>query len=225
MNSLRPAASLLPLTDAAPLSGILSLPRRLPSGAALLCFLHGHGEAQPMDPVMATTMHGPLFAGSALDDEGLALPFLVLAPQLPVAGDHWHVHAARIAEQVQRVERQYATDPARRYLCGFSFGGNGVYDLGYRQPGFWSALWAVDPTRVPETALSMPLWLSIGSTARPYSAEAIARLRSEPLAAEAAEVPAHVTRLHHDAGLGHVETAQDAFADVRAYRWLLRHTR
>ncbi len=217
----RPVSSLQLLTNIAPLAGVLSLPQRPHPRPALLCFLHGHGEAQPMDAVTAMTMHGPLNPESVVDAEGLVLPFVVVAPQLPVAGDHWHVQADRVAALVHEIETRYVTDPTRRYLTGFSFGGNGVFDLGHRQPDFWAALWAVDPTRIPEPDLTAPLWLSVGSSARAVAATTVMRLRSAELEADAPDAPVGAARVHMDQGEGHVETAQHAYADARVYRWLL----
>jgi len=224
-HPLRPHASLQPLDDVAPLSGVMSLPRRPRPGMAILCFLHGRGEAQPMDPVTAMTMHGPLHALSAIDTVDPAPPFLVVAPQLPVAGDLWHEQTDRVAELVRRIEVRYATDPARRYLTGFSFGGNGVFALGQRLPGFWSASWAVDPPRRPDPDLAGPLWFSIGSSARPGAEESIARLGSIALADDAGDAPPGAARVHLDQGEDHVGCARRAYADARIYRWLLRHRR
>lgn len=224
-NTHRPHDSLQPLEGAAPLSGLLSLPRRSRPGAALLCFLHGRGEAQPMDPVTAMTMHGPLHPESAVDSEGLALPFVVVAPQLPRAGDLWHEQTERVAAIVRETEARYATDPAHRYLTGFSFGGNGVFDLGHRLPGFWGALWAVDPTRRPEPDLAAPLWLSLGSSARAGAATSIELLRSVALDPVALDAPPGATRVHLDQGEDHVGSARRAYADARIYRWLLAHRR
>ena len=221
----RSPASLQLLTNIAPLSGVLSLPQAQHPRPALLCFLHGLGEAQPMDAVTALTMHGPLNPVSAVDAAGLEMPFVVVAPQLPVAGDHWHVQADRVAALVQEIETRYSADPARRYLAGFSFGGNGVFDLGHRQPQLWAALWAVDPTRIPEPDLAAPLWLSVGSSARPVAATTVMRLRSIGIEVDAPDAPVGATRIHLDRGEGHTETARSAFADPRIYRWLLRQPR
>lgn len=224
-HPLRPPASLQALEDVAPLSGVLSLPRRPRPGAALLCFLHGHGEAQPMDPVKAMTMHGPLHPLSAVDALDQGPPFVVVAPQLPRAGDLWHEQTERVATLVRQIETRHGTDPSRRYLTGFSFGGNGVFDLGHRLPGFWSALWAVDPTRLPEPALAAPLWLSLGSSARPHAAQSLRRLRSTAITGDDADAPPGATRVHLDQGEDHVGSARRAYADARIYRWLLTHRR
>ena len=178
-----------------------------------------------MDPVTAMTMHGPLHPQSAIDAEGLAAPFVVIAPQLPRAGDLWYEQADRVVALVRETEAHYGTDPARRYLTGFSFGGNGVFDLGHRQGDFWSALWAVDPTRLPEPDLAPPLWLSLGSSARAAAASSVKRLGSTAVDGDAADVAPEARRLHLDQGEDHVTTARRAYADVRIYRWLLAHRR
>ncbi|HET7363635.1 MAG TPA: prolyl oligopeptidase family serine peptidase [Burkholderiales bacterium] len=71
--------------------------------------------------------------------------FIVLAPQLPRAGDLWHRYADDVRALVADVCAKQAVDAARLYLTGFSYGGNGVFDLGLAQPDLWAALWAVDP--------------------------------------------------------------------------------
>lgn len=223
----RPIASLQALPPCEPLTGVLSLPPRLRPGAPLLCFLHGRGEAQPEAAPATLSRHGPLYPLSALDapfEQDGAAGFVVVAPQLPVAGDHWHEHADRVRRLVEEVEAHHDTDPSRRYLTGFSFGGNGVFDLGHRQAGFWAALWAVDPTRLPDPDLQPPLWLSLGSSARPKAAAAIARLGSVEVAIEDDGLPPSCgSRVHVDQGEDHVGCARRAYADARIYRWLLGH--
>ena len=224
-DSSHRGASLQRITRFAPLSGVISSPPSRRAGAALLCFLHGRGEAQPLDTVTAMTMHGPLGATSAVDAPGNNVDFVVVAPQLPIAGDHWHEQADRVVALVRAVEAEHGTDPSRRDLTGFSFGGNGVFDLAHRQREIWAALWAVDPTRIPEPDLVAPLWLSLGSSARPVTASSVARLGSVALDPDARDAPAGAPRLHLDLGQGHVETAERAYADARIYRWLATHVR
>src|ERR1044072_7021136 len=66
----------------------------------LLCFLHGYDEAAPVDVVGGVTRHGPLRPGSA----GRARSaFIVVAPQLPSAGDVWHRYADAVGEIVDGV--------------------------------------------------------------------------------------------------------------------------
>jgi poly(3-hydroxybutyrate) depolymerase len=125
----------------------------------LLCFLHGHGEAAPLPLEKAMGRHGPLNARSAISAKR---DFVVLAPQLPRAADIWHRYADEVRDAVAELSAQHAVDKARMYLTGFSYGGNGVFDLALAQPDLWAALWAVDPTRVPNQAPAQPLWLSAG---------------------------------------------------------------
>jgi len=138
----------------------------------------------------------------------------VLAPQLPIAGDRWHRHAAEVDALVSGIP---AIDARRCYLTGFSFGANGVFDLACAQPGRWAALWAVDPTRVPRHDPQLPVWLSFGEVSRTRKASYIEALRLQgDTAAE---------RVYADDGDDHVGAARRAYADERIYAWLLGHAR
>jgi hypothetical protein len=183
------------------------------SSPPLLCFLHGYGEAAPLDIFDALTMHGPLRAGNpaaAVDR------FVIVAPQLPLAGDLWYRHSPAVHDIVSRESQQHGCDVQRWYLTGFSFGGNGVFDLALAQPDTWAALWAVDPTRVPERDIARPLWLSFEEIARHQFSAFIARLSLEP-------ADETLTRDHvwTDDGENHVRTAALAYGNERAYDWLL----
>ncbi|HEU4452093.1 MAG TPA: hypothetical protein VFR81_03500 [Longimicrobium sp.] len=204
------------MIDAAPLRYLLSVP----SGEEgplrpLLCFLHGYDEAAPAEIVEGATRHGPLRPGSAAQARS---DFIVVAPQLPRAGDLWHRYADAVREIVDGVAAAAGADPSRAYLTGFSFGGNGVFDLALAQPGRWAALWAVDPTRVPRADVGRPAWLSIGSAAR-HAAEAfVAALGFQPAGADP-----EGDRLYLDERQDHVGSATRAYRDERIYRWLLSH--
>lgn len=65
----------------------------------------------------------------------------MVAPQLPVSGDFWHRHSDDVAAILGEVQTRYGGDQNRSFLTGFSFGGNGVLDLGLAQPDLWRALW------------------------------------------------------------------------------------
>lgn len=179
----------------------------------LLCFLHGHGEAAPMDIQSALTLHGPLHALAPRDwlDR-----FIVLAPQLPVPGDIWHHHANDVLALIDLVTQQHSTPAVARYLCGFSFGGNGVFDLALQQPDVWTALWSVDPTRPPDPAMRQPTWLSIGDRVRRRESEFFENLRSK-----AVNDTPDGDRVHLDQHQDHIESSHMAFADRRIYEWLL----
>jgi dienelactone hydrolase len=100
--------------------------------------------------------------------------FIVVAPQLPVAGDTWHRAADSVRQIISAVHANHGGDHSRTYLKGFSFGGNGVFDLAVHQRGLWAAIWSVDPTRVPSRDPAAPVWLSFGEISR-YSKSAFIR--------------------------------------------------
>ena len=202
------------VVDAEPLRYLLAIPDGGGEGPhPVLCFLHGYDEAAPMDIRRALTLHGPLRPGNPAISRG----FIVVAPQLDRAGDHWVRHAGDVARIVAEVREAHGGDPRRTYLTGFSFGGNGVLDLGLRLPGTWAALWAVDPTRVPQEDPGVPTWLSFGNLARRQKQGFIDALRLHPAVGAAP----HGARIHEDEGQDHVGSARLAYADERIYTWLL----
>lgn len=189
----------------------------VPAGAAgrplpVICFLHGYDEGAPAPIDRALTRHGPLRDGAA----AAARELIVVAPQLPIRGDLWHRHAGAVERIVREVSDRHGGDPGRTYLTGFSFGGNGVFDLALEQEGVWTALWAVDPTRVPVRDPGPPVWLSFGEVARRGKEAFLRRLGLR----EASDDP-DGDRLYTDRGEDHVGSATSAYAEERVYRWLL----
>lgn len=200
----------------APLPYVLSVPAGAPAEGGVwpvLCFLHGYDEGAPTEIRRGLTMHGPLRPGSA---PAAASRFIVVAPQLPQRGDLWHRHADAVVRIVAAARAEHGGDASRTYLTGFSFGGNGVFDLALAQPDAWAALWAVDPTRVPRTDPGRPVWLSFGQVAR-YGKEAFVRALGLREAGAAPEGD----RLFLDEGEDHVGSATRAYRDARIYDWLL----
>ena len=198
-----------------PLRYLLSVPPGGRPGALfpLLCFLHGYGEAAPRDIRRALTLHGPLRASSSsrARDE-----FIIVAPQLLIGGDLWSQYGDVVRQIVSEVRSEHGGDPRRLYLTGFSFGANGVFDLGAAQPDLWAALWAVDPTRVPPKKLKRPVWLSLGEVSRNRKQHFIETLDlHKELASD---------RVWLDEGFDHVQTATSAYADQRVYDWLVGKT-
>ena len=161
----------------------------------------------------ALTRHGPL---RSLKPSTYKDRFVILAPQLPVRGDLWYRHADTVRQIVLDEAKNFACDLRRLYLTGFSFGGNGVFDLSFGQTAMWAALWPVDPTRVPTEAITIPIWLSLGEISRLQ-----ARSFIHKLALESAETTSVADRVWSDAGEDHVGTATQAYKDERVYRWLL----
>ena len=174
--------------------------------------MHGYGEAAPHAIERALRLHGPLAPSAAAIAKR---EFVIVAPQLPTAGDIWARHADDVRGLVAGICVKHAVEAARMYLTGFSFGGNGVFDLGLAQPDLWAALWAVDPTRVPRKAPAQPLWLSAGEAARAQKHEF-----RRALALGAAD-----KRIWTDGGEDHVGAARAAYGDERIYSWLLQCVR
>lgn len=202
------------VVDGGPLRYLLSAPEGGDGGPwPVLCFLHGYDEAAPMDIRAALTLHGPLRPGNPPIVRG----FIVVAPQLPRAGDHWFRHADDVWRIVEAVRAEHGGDARRTYLTGFSYGGNGVWDVGLLLPGCWAALWAVDPTRVPVEDPGAPVWLSFGNLARRQKEAFIHALRLH----RAGGAAPHGARIWEDEGEDHVGSARLAYADERIYAWLL----
>ncbi|HSH38807.1 MAG TPA: hypothetical protein VK993_08475 [Chthoniobacterales bacterium] len=200
--------------DGGGLPYLLKLPDRPESAPhPVLFFLHGYDEGAPMPMEDALTLHGPLRTGNP----GAALaPFIIVAPQMPVRGDIWHRYANGVRAILTNVLEQHGGDAQRAYITGFSFGGNGVFDLALLQPNTWAALWAVDPTRVPERDPNAAVWLSFGEVARYRKRGFIQALGLEP-AAQTTAAP----RVYLDEGEDHVGSARLAYRDDRIYAWLL----
>lgn len=194
--------------------------RRPPDGAGphpVLVFLHGYDEGTPTPLEQGLTRHGPLRRDvpAALTD-----PFIIVAPQLPTRGDVWRDFEAEVAAIVDAVLHEEGGDPLRLYLSGFSYGGNGVFDLALVQPARWTALWAVDPTRVPSGDPQRPVWLSVGEVARHRRAAFVRALNLESPSPKRLR-----SRVYLDEQADHVGSATRAYRDPQIYAWLLSHVR
>jgi hypothetical protein len=203
-----------------PLNVLVSLPERHGADGPwpVLFFLHGQGEAAPLALLTAATCHGPLKSGSSQR----ALDFVVVIPQLPApGGDVWHNHGDQLQRIAEVVCSEYQGDRERKYLCGFSHGGNGVLDLGSKQADVWAALWAVDPTRVPSDPPKRPLFLSRGEHSRGSKWDAF--IRNNNLADALASPDGD--RIMADEGRNHVLAATKAFTADRVYGWFLKKHR
>jgi predicted peptidase len=203
------------LVQSYPLRCLVRAPGSVPHNGSppLLCFLHGYGEAAPLDIFDALTRHGPLRADNP---ESCTEEFVIVAPQLPIAGDIWNRYAEVVHQLVLDQSKYFRC--ARLYLTGFSFGANGVFDLSLLQRNFWAAVWPVDPTRGPMKQIATPIWLSLGEISRYQAGGFIKRLELE-----AATTKPAGDRLWSDDGEDHVGTARLAFRDKRIYQWLLRN--
>jgi predicted peptidase len=116
--------------------------------------------------------------------------------------------------------RDYQGDSTRIYLTGFSYGGNGVLNMGCRQRDVWAALWPVDPTMPPVEGTDQPIWVSAG----PHSRVNNSTFRKVwGVQERAPEAPPSPNRVYEDRGLNHVCTAAAAYRDKTIYDWLLTH--
>ncbi|TWI57489.1 hypothetical protein IQ22_00706 [Pseudomonas duriflava] len=205
----------LRLIDSAALPYLLSVPDGTPpeSGWPVLCFLHGYDEAAPMPIHKALTLHGPLNPGNP---ERVQETFIIVAPQMPVAGDRWYRFAGAVKEVVLSSVDSHHGDRHRLYLTGFSFGGNGVLDLALTQKDIWAALWPVDLTRVPVGDPERPVWISLGEVARRNTKGFV-----QALDLKAASDGLEADRIYLDEGQDHVGSARLAYRDARIYDWLL----
>ena len=201
------------ITDGSPLRYVVSAPPPAGQPRPVLVFLHGYDEGAPTEIRAGVTRHGPLRPGSS----SRARDFIIVAPQLPLAGDHWLRYAAAVRQITADVTKEHGGDPSRTYLTGFSFGGNGVFDLALAHPGEWSALWAVDPTRAPRAPVTTPVWVwvSAGDVARGRRAAFVAAL----------SLGEKGDRVWRDRGHDHVGSATDAYRQDEVYDWLLARTR
>jgi predicted peptidase len=208
----------LQIIDAAPLRYLLAIPQEtdVAEPRPVLVFLHGYNEGAPTDLRAGMTLHGPLREGNP----SIAGEFIVVAPQLPEQGDMWRGWDDEVRDIVLRVHAQHGGDPQRTYLTGFSYGGNGVFDIALMQPGLWAALWSVEPTRAPERDPGLPVWLSSGELTRRRQSGFTNMLRLERAGTEP-----FGDRICTDEGLDHVGTATSAYQDERIYRWLLQRKR
>ena len=161
----------------------------------------------------AVTRHGPLASTAA---DVAAAEFIVVAPQLPTRGDVWYRYRQAVDEIVHQVREVYQVDTERMYLTGFSFGGNGVFDLALKQSEHWAALWPVDPTCVPQEDPGRPVWLSSGQISRGSE-----RAFVEGLKLQRSGEYAGSDRVYLDRGHDHAGTAKHAYQDEAIYRWLL----
>ncbi|MDG5813494.1 hypothetical protein QA601_00240 [Chitinispirillales bacterium ANBcel5] len=198
-----------------PLPCLLSVPdTKSVSPRPILCFLHGYDEGAPVEIREGLTRHGPLKTTSHLmaRDE-----FIVIAAQMPKRGDLWYKFSDALRQIVELIQKGEDGDPKRTYLTGFSYGGNGVFDLGAALPHVWAALWAVDPTRVPKNELKQPLWLSSGEISRLKESLFVQKLKLKSADTKYTEYDRIIVDYNQD----HVGTATFAYNDIRCYNWLL----
>uniref|UniRef100_A0A914YXW0 Uncharacterized protein n=1 Tax=Panagrolaimus superbus TaxID=310955 RepID=A0A914YXW0_9BILA len=194
---------------------LISKPRgKAPSqGFPILVFLHGWQEAAPKPIQEAMIKFGPLDIDNP---PNVKEQFIIVAPQMPKKGDYWDRFAEAVKNVAVKVQNEENGDKNRTYLTGFSFGGNGVFEVAVRQPNFWAALWPVDLTRVPDNDPQRPIWISVGIFVRMNLSKFVTKL-----GLTSAKVNYNADRVHDDTFRNHIGAAEEAYKDEKIYRWLL----
>ena len=193
----------------------------------VLCFLHGAGEAgadrngKPQS--LATVLKNGSPAWHAEKGSASVSRFLVICPQLERRRRWESSDAPWVDSIVQAAVREHGGDLSRSVLTGFSYGGEGAFQIASVSKLPWPTIWAVDPAlqRVPPIpAANVRIWVHHGS-AQP-GAENMKKF-AEQLALEPRSDSAQGTRRVHTAlGTDHPGTCTAAYAEVHVYDWLLR---
>jgi hypothetical protein len=136
----------------------------------VLCFLHGFREAavdrngapQPLGAVL--TNQSP--AWQAENGSAFVSPFLVVCPQLNAQRRWEPADAAWVDAFVEMAIAEHHGDPSRMTLTGFSYGGEGAFQIASTSRMDWSTIWAVDPAlqRMPPLpAADVRVWVHRGA--------------------------------------------------------------
>lgn len=180
--------------------------------------LYLHGRSLRGDDLSLLTRYGlPRYLA-----EGRALPFIVVAPQLP-DGQSW-TDVDRLAEILEEVLGRYATDRDRVYLTGYSMGGGGVWRMALAHATLFAAAAPVaaltpEPSAAWARAVAdLPMRVIHGTAdeAAPFGgAEAMV----SALRAAGADV-----ELQRFEGAGHGDLTH-VYGDADLYDWFLAHRR
>jgi len=215
LRALRIAVHVPARLDTASL--LLYVPRQPHDGEALPTVLYLHGGSQRGADLDRLKGYGP----PRLLAEGHALPFILIAPQLP-EGEIWSDAEGLIA-LVDELSRRYPIDPDRLYVMGMSMGGRGAWYLAYRYPHRFAAV-------APVAAFQpIPYWASSGRLdrlpVRAYHGEAdrLAPSADAVRMHEALTAAGGVSELEVLAGRDHF--IADIMGEPTLYEWLLRHRR
>lgn len=113
----------------------------------LLVTLHGLGDGPILAPgIEAMVQIGPYGRGSV-----------------------WYTGIGErdVFECIEMAKKLFSIDEDRLYLCGFSMGGMGTFDLGFRYPDVWAACVPVCgrcfSLELVENARHLPFWVNTGS--------------------------------------------------------------
>jgi predicted peptidase len=198
----------------------------VPEGAGphpVLCFLHGAGEAalskkggrQSLDKLLEH--QSP--AWHSENRSSFIGRFLIICPQLE-SYRRWEGEEARsVDELVNFATNLYNGDPSRLALTGFSYGGDGTFQIACRSRLRWSAIWAVDPAlqrTTPRPNSDVRVWVHHGSEqpGKEYMPKFITDLGLQLW-------PQNPRRVLTALKTNHVTTCVEAFGQAIVYEWLL----
>lgn len=196
---------------------LLYVPEEHEPGHLLPTVLYLHGASHRGNDLGKLRGYGP----PRLLAEGMELPFILVAPQLP-EGEIWS-DADFLITLVDELRTRVPIDPDRLYVTGMSMGGRGAWYLAYRYPDRFAAVVPV------ATFQPINYWASSG------------RLRSVPVRAYHGDqdplAPFDEAAQMHDAlgaagGQSTLRVLQgrdhfiaDVYEDPELYEWLLSHRR
>ncbi len=187
----------------------------------LIVFLHGSGE-RGTDPQRLTSIGLPQILQDRSD-----VPFVVVSPQLP-PGEQWNDKGEMLDALIDSIGTQYAIDPRRIYLSGFSLGGFGAWALGLRSPDRFAALvpvaggWEKSSDAVPSNICDLaakPIWVFHGA-----QDEVVKPAQSEVLV-EALRACGSDVRYTLLPKATHAASGVMPYRDSELYDWLLQQSR
>ena len=177
-------------------------------------------------------------------------PAIVVFPQARV-GARFLAPAAMqdlVIAQLDRTIAEFKGDPARVYLMGYSMGGASVYRIGYRWPEKFAALvviagFVVPPARAPAASVTLdqqtnafaaasdpftalanrigkiPIWIYQGDADQTVPVDQARRMVT------ALKAVASPIRYTEGAGIDHLASAQNGYADPQMVAWLFAQQR
>ncbi|HET6328843.1 MAG TPA: alpha/beta hydrolase-fold protein [Planctomycetaceae bacterium] len=185
----------------------------------VILYLHGAGERGTDGLAPTTAGLGP-FVKARRDD----FPYIVVFPQcedtqIPIlqAWAPTSVDGKRALAILAQVERDYAIDPHRRILTGWSMGGYGTWSLGAADPSHWTALVPVSgggEAAWGSRLTKVPIWAFAGANDQVVPARDTERMVAAVRAAGGRPRVTIVPNMGHDVW-------KTAYNDIQLYAWLM----
>lgn len=126
--------------------------------------LHLHGKGECGTDGLYQLWHG---IPRELIKDRSKWPFLIICPQKADEDGEWFDEKPMLDAILAAVEREFKTDPHRRYLTGLSQGGRGTMRLATRLRWQFAAIapvcgWVDDPVAIAKELVQIPAWLFHG---------------------------------------------------------------